>query len=167
MCPHSNLALRYKQNRASYFNIWTLHCWQAWWEPYERRELVGFSRNQRVVYFTKAESLMQYYPICRRRIVVAVRDRVPRDVQHCGVMLVFVYRADYTEQILVWEASSFPASQESPAHFVHHESSLPCSQKPATCPWYESDESNPHCPISVCTFLLHGLRALPIWSLFW
>lgn len=31
-----------------------------------------------------------------------------------------------------------------------------------TCPWYESDESNPHCPIRVCTFLLYGLRALPI-----
>jgi len=44
--------------------------------------------------------LLQYCPLCRRRIVEAVRDRVLRDVQHCGVMLVFVYRTDYTEQIL-------------------------------------------------------------------
>jgi hypothetical protein len=65
--------------------------------------------------------LLQYCPVCRRKIVAAVRDRVPRDVQHCGVMLVFVYDTDYTEHILVWEASSFPASQESPAFYASRE----------------------------------------------
>jgi len=38
--------------------------------------------------------LLQYCPVCRRRIVADVRDRVPRDVQHCGVMFVNVYRTD-------------------------------------------------------------------------
>jgi len=95
----------------------------------------GFSRNQRVVYFTKAENfLLQFCPVCRRRMVAAVRDRVPRDVQHCGVMLVFVYRTDYTEGRFLFEKLAVSQQAKNPPHFVHHESSLPCSQKPATCP---------------------------------
>lgn len=53
--------------------------------------------------------------------MAAVRDRVPRDVQHCGVLLLFVYPTDYTGQIFVWEASIFPASQESPAFCASRE----------------------------------------------
>ena len=54
----------------------------------------GFSRNQRV-YFTKTEkplvavlSSMSTKNSCSRTC------RVARDVQHCGVRLVFVYRTD-------------------------------------------------------------------------
>jgi len=94
MCPHSNLTLRYKQNRASSIS----EC-NVGGRPDGKRmngeSSYGFSRNQRVVYFTKTEkplvavlSSMSTKNSCSRTC------RVPRDVQHCGVMLVFVYRTD-------------------------------------------------------------------------
>jgi hypothetical protein len=105
--------------------------------------------------------LLQYCPVCRRRIVAAIRDRVPRDVQHCGVMLVFVYLTDYTEQILVWEASSFAANQESPAFCASREfSTVFTKASHLSMIWVGRIQSTLSHPCM--HFLLYGLRVLPI-----
>jgi hypothetical protein len=70
----------------------------------------------------------------------------PLDVQRCGVMLVFLYRTNYTQQILVREASSFPASQESPAFCVSWEF-ITVFTKASHFSMIDSDEFSPHCPM--------------------
>jgi len=124
----------------------------------------GFSRNRRVVYFTKAEkplvavlSGMSTKNSCRRTW--------PR-ASWCAALWSYVCKCIphwlTTRSIFLFEKAAVSRQAKNSPHFFHHEGSLPCLQKPATCPWYESDESNPHCPIRVCTILLYGLRAHPI-----
>jgi hypothetical protein len=54
--------------------------------------------------------------------------------------------SNYTEQSPSWEASSYSASQENSPPFVQPDSSLPCSQDPATESYPEPDASSPHLP---------------------
>jgi len=169
-------------------NVWTA-----------RARLVSAVISELFILRKQKSLLLQYCPVCRRRIVAAVRDRVPRDVQRCGVKLknerptwchllfyftsyvlnmfrTLIYPSagacDYSVGLLNWSYCSWfdvcwsfgvAGLERYPCcRLKRKESSLPCLQKPATCPWYESDESNPHCPIRVCTFVLYGLRALSI-----
>jgi hypothetical protein len=45
-----------------------------------------------------------------------------------------------------WEGNSRKSIQEDPLTLTEPESSLPCSQQPATGPYPEPDASSPHIP---------------------
>jgi hypothetical protein len=52
-----------------------------------------------------------------------------------------------------WEANSFLATNGNSQHFIEPKHSLLCSQKPATAPYPQPDESSPHShmPFTVLT----------------
>jgi hypothetical protein len=65
------------------------------------------------------------------------------------------------EQSPSWEAKSLSYSRNPPS-FMEPQGSLPCSQKPATGPYPEADETNPHPPINI--FLRPILIYLAIYA---
>jgi hypothetical protein len=50
------------------------------------------------------------------------------------------------EQSPSWETNTHPAIQEIPPPFMEPEGSLPCSQQPATGPYFHTDPSSPQLP---------------------
>lgn len=57
------------------------------------------------------------------------------------------------EQSSSWEADSSLVNQEAPGMSVERECSLPCTQRPVTCPCTNRFEPNPFHPISFTTHL--------------